>query len=126
MSKANGFDRMDVATDLLNDPKFRRLARIAPDAVGGCVTLYVGLLADSWRQAERMTIEDAWPSVLPYDATYAELLKGVRLIDPDGRIPVKVWQEWFVEVLKRREASRERWNRANQKRHRDATARSPR
>jgi hypothetical protein len=119
MTKAEGFERMDVATDIHLDPKFRHLARLQPEAFPVAFTAYVAILAESWREAERLLMIEAWPTILPYDPEVVAVMQTVRLLDEETRIPASTWDVWFTRVVERRTAYRDRWNRAN-------TARSPR
>jgi len=95
MAKADGFRVMDVATDIHHDRKFGRIERLQP-----------GL---------------AMPAFVAYIAVMIE----VRLVDPDGRIPTKVWDGWFERTRERRDHNRDRWRRTK-RRVREDSARTPR
>lgn len=136
MSRDEGFDVMDVSTSLPNDPKFRLLSREYPDALGTAFFAYVATMAESWKAGERVTVDVAWPPILPHDDGAVAALLAVKLLDPKRRVTASAWRGFFEQARIRREKSRERWRRANEKRHgetpnpngehRAATARSPR
>src|SRR6187551_1629147 len=109
---------MDVSTDLVNDPKIRKLYRHAPDHADRAVIAYVATMAESWKAGRRVTIDDAWPGFVPFDKAAVEALAHVKLIDRTGRVNVKAWREWYEVAKERRDKSRDRWARYN--RHRDA------
>lgn len=117
MSRDGGFTVMDVSTDILNDPKFRKLQRLYPDLVAPCVAAYLAVMAESWKAGRRVSIEDGWPSILPYEARAQAALEDVGLIDRRGCLPVKAWDGWFGPAQQRRKASRDRWERYNAKRN---------
>lgn len=121
MSRDDGFAVMDVSTDIVNDPKVRKLFRHAPAHAPGGFVAYVSTVAESWKAGRRVTIDDAWPSILPFSKPAVEALVHVGLLDRTGRIPPKTWRGWYETAHGRREASRERWRRANEKRHAEAT-----
>ena len=81
MTAAEGFERMDVSTAIDDDPKFRALARRHPDLFAVAFTAYVGMMARSWRQGERLTAEEAWPPLLPYDPAVVGAMRDVLLLD---------------------------------------------
>lgn len=116
MSAAEGFERMDVSTAIDDDPKFRALARRHPEAFAVAFTAYVGMMARSWRQGERLTAEEAWPPLLPYDPAAVTAMRDVLLLDDDARIPAGAWERHFGEAFERRRAGRERWSRYNEHR----------
>ncbi|HEY8819555.1 MAG TPA: hypothetical protein VIM25_12155 [Candidatus Limnocylindrales bacterium] len=120
MSRAEGFDVMDVSTSILHDPKFRRLAREAPAHAGDGFTAYMSAMAESWKAGERLSVEDAWPPILPFDPAVVDALRAVKLIDARGLVTTTAWRGWFDPARKRREQSRERWRRANLKREQEA------
>jgi hypothetical protein len=125
MSRDDGFPVMDVSTDIVNDPKVRKLYRHAPDHAGTGFVAYVGTLSESWKAGRRVTVDDAWPACVAFDKAAVEALIHVGLLDRTGRIPVKSWRGWFEAARVRREKSRERWRRYNEKRDAD-TAEVPR
>ena len=116
MSRDGGFDRMDVSTSLPDDRKFRALARRHPDLLAAAGWAYLGLLAMSWREGERLTLEEGWPAPLPYDEAAADALREARLVDDELRIPEHAWAEWYVVACERRRLGRERQKRADIKR----------
>ena len=121
MSQQPGFDVMDIDTSIANDPKFRRIHRTNADLVSTAFMAYVALLGESWKAAERVTIEDAWPALLPFDTRAVESMQTAGLIDSDGRIPSRAWRKRFAEANKRRIAARARWRRHNDKRGKSST-----
>jgi len=121
MSRDDGFPVMDVSTSIVNDPKVRKLYRHAPDHAGTGFIAYVGTLSESWKAGRRITVDDAWPACVSFDKAAVEALIHVGLLDRTGRIPVKSWRGWFEAARARREKSRERWRRYNEKRDADTT-----
>ncbi|MBV9484596.1 MAG: hypothetical protein JO246_00910 [Frankiaceae bacterium] len=120
MSRTEGFDVMDVSTSLPNDPKFRELARRFPDDLAPAFMAYVGTMAESWRAGERVTVDVAWPSILPRSDSAVTALLAVKLLDRSRRVTVSAWRDYFDQARERREKSRARWRRAN-----DARTRNP-
>jgi hypothetical protein len=125
MSRDDGFAIMDVSTDLLNDPKWRRMHRRTPELIPAAFMAYAATLAESWRSGQRVSVEEAWPVLLPYDEAVIAALRTARLLDKRGLIPVEAWRNWFEVARNRREKSRERWRRHNANRDAD-TALVPR
>jgi hypothetical protein len=107
---------MDVSTDIVNDPKFRRLHRQNPEHVLAGFLAYVAILGESWKAGRRVPIVDSWPVILPFDAAVIASMEAAELLDSKGLIPSKTWIGWFTPAQKRRKATRERWRRANEKR----------
>jgi hypothetical protein len=122
VSRDDGFAVMDVSTDIVNDPKIRKLWRHAPDHAAAGFTAYVATLAESWKAGRRVTIDDAWPAFLTFDQAAVEALVHVGLLDSRGRVTAKAWGGWFESARKRRDQSRDRWARYNAKRDAEATA----
>jgi hypothetical protein len=116
VSRDGGFDRMDVSTSLPDDRKFRALARRHPDLLAAAGWAYLGLLAMSWREGERLTLEEGWPALLPYDEAAADALREARLVDDELRIPEHAWAAWYVVACERRRLGRDRQKRADIKR----------
>lgn len=104
-SRDDGFSIMDISTSIHADPKFRRLCRLHPDLLAPAFMVYVSVLAESWRAGRRVTLDDAWPLLLPYDQAVADALK-VQLLDHEGRIPERAWRAWYGPASERREARR--------------------
>lgn len=121
MSRDDGFAVMDVSTSILDDEKFKKLARYSPDHIGTAVTGFLATLSASWRHAKRVQIEDAWPAFMPFDRLAADALIHCKLLDKTGRIPAKPWNGWFGPARKRREVTRDRWDRYNAKRRGTST-----
>lgn len=131
MSRDDGFDIADVATGLYDDPKVKKLWRALGDEtrMTHAMTLHMATLLASWRHGTRVTVDEAVPVWLTPDASLVTELQAAGLLDRQARIPARSWKGWFHPVVERREAVRERWRRANDKRRggdRDVTARSPR
>ena len=106
MTRDDGVAVADLSTDYLNDPKWRRLCRANPDLFPPAVVAYTALVCESWKAGRRVTIEDAWPSILPYDAAIIAALRAVTFIDRRGMISTHSWDGWFGPAHRRREAAR--------------------
>jgi hypothetical protein len=109
---------MDVSTSLDDDPKFRTLARRHPDLLAVAGWAYIGLLARSWREGERLTLEEAWPALLPWDQGAADAMVAVGLVDEHQRLPEHAWDAWYGAAAERRRLGRERQRRADARRGR--------
>jgi hypothetical protein len=125
MNRLAGFAVMDVSTSILDDPKFRRIQRQAPELVATAFTAYLATMAESWRAGKRVSIDDAWPSILIYDAAADNVLREVGLLDAKGLPNSKAWRSWFQPAFQRRETLREKWRRANENRRDDAAPEPP-
>ena len=125
MSRDDGFTVMDVSTDIVNDPKVRKLYRVAPNHANTAFVAFIATLGESWKAGRRVRIDDAWPGYLPYDQDAVDALIAVGLLDRRGWLSLRAWEGWFGIAKTRREAARERWRRANEKRNAD-TAELPR
>lgn len=121
MSRDDGFAVMDMSTDIVNDPKVRKLFRHAPDHACAAFTAYVSTVAESWKAGRRVSVDDAWPAFLVFDKAAVEALIHVGLLDSRGTIPPKSWRGWFESARHRRSMSRDRWARYNAKRDADTT-----
>lgn len=119
MGRIDGFAVMDVSTDIANDPKFRKLQRVAPDHAATAFTAYVALAAGSWKAGRRVTVDDSWPSFLTYSLAAIQALQHVELIDETGCVLLKTWRAWYEPARRRRDAARRRWAKANRKRSAD-------
>lgn len=116
MSRDDGFAVMDVSVDIVNDPKIRKLFRLHPDVAGAGFVAYMATMGESWKAGKRVSIEDAWPAFLPFSQPAVDALGHVDLLDSKGLVSPKAWRGWFTPAQTRREAVRERWRRANEKR----------
>lgn len=125
MSRDDGFTVMDVSTGYVDDPKWRKLVRHAPDQLGPAFIAYTATMAESWRAGRRVTIDDSWPALIPYSKAAVDALRHVGLLDSGGHVQVRAWRGWFGPAKERRDAFRDRWARANEKR-RAAAASLPR
>jgi hypothetical protein len=121
MSRDDGFAVMDVAVDVTNDPKVRKLFRHVPDHAAVAFMAYIATMGESWRHGRRVNVDEAWPSALPFDRVAVDALMHVGLIDKRGTIPPKTWRHWFEVARERRSRSRDRWARYNAKRDADTT-----
>jgi len=125
MSRDDGFAVMDVSTGYVDDPKWRKLARYAPDQLGPAFIAYTATMAESWGAGRRVTIEDAWPALIPFSKLAVDALRHVGLLDSHGLVQSRAWRGWFGPAKARRDMFRDRWARANEKRRAEA-ALSPR
>ena len=112
-SRLQGFNVMDVSSSLHDDPKVKRLAREHPEQLGTGFLAYVATMGESWKAGQRLTVEECWPSYIPFDDLSVEALKAVKLLEPTGRVTTSAWRGYFVQARTRREKSRDRWRRAN-------------
>jgi hypothetical protein len=108
---------MDVSTSIHEDQKFKRLARRHPELIAPAFLAYVATVAESWLAGDRVPIIDAWPALLPFDRAVVAALKRFELLERDGRVACETWNVWFLPALERKQRARERWARANAKRH---------
>ena len=113
MSRGAGFDRCDLDTAIMSDPKFKKLARTHPDLIAVAIAGYVGIVAECWRAAERLAAEDAWPAIVPWSPDAVAAMKDADLLDADGRIVEHAWESWFGDANRRRQAGRARYARYN-------------
>jgi hypothetical protein len=130
MSREDGFSTADVDPGLMHDPKMIALARQAHDAglTMSCVGLYLATLLASWRDGDRVSIEDAAPAWWsdPIDPFRARL-EDVGLLDADGCVPPHAWDAWFGPARDRRELRREAGRRGGEAsaKRRSSTATAP-
>lgn len=125
MSRDDGFPVMDVSTDYLNDPKWRRLHRAHPELFPVAFVAFTAAMAESWKAGHRVSVEDAWSPLLPFSSKVIEALREAGFIDRRNLVIVKSWDGWFLPAFERRAKSRARWRRQNEKRDAD-TAVPPR
>jgi hypothetical protein len=116
VSRDAGFDRCDLDTGIFSDPKFKKLARNHPDLIAVATAGYIGIVAQSWRAAERLSAEDAWPAILPWSPDAVVAMQEANLLDVDGKIVEHAWESWFGEANRRRLGGRARWQRYNKTR----------
>jgi hypothetical protein len=126
MSRDDGFPIADMDTGYLDDPKVRNLWRILGDQgrMTHALALHMATLLASWGSGSRVTVAEAAPLWLTPDPELVAALATARLLDGSGRLPARSWKAWHDPASARREAARERWRRANDKRKRgdDAVA----
>jgi len=120
MSRDDGFAVMDVSSDIVNDPKVRKLFRLSPDHANAAFVAFIATLGESWKAGRRVNITDAWPGYLTFDQDAVDALVSVGLLDRRGLLSLRAWEGWFGIAKTRRETARDRWRRANEKRHADA------
>lgn len=125
MSRSDGFAVMDVSTSIVHDPKFRQLHRERPEHVAAAFMAYMATLGESWKAGRRVSVTEAWPALLPFDADVVASMIRVRLVERGGLPPRKAWDGWYRPAFERRVRSRDRWARYNAKRDAD-TALEPR
>ena len=113
---------MDISTSIVHDPKFRQLYRDRPEHVPPAFLAYVAMLGESWKAGRRVSVGDAWPTLLPFDQEVVVSMQSAGLIDERGLPPRRAWDGWFTPARKRRDESRERWRRANEKRRADSAS----
>ncbi len=106
MSRDDGFAIMDLSTDYLNDPKWRALYRVSPEQLPVAFMAYTAAMCESWRCGHRVSIEEGWPVILPFDQQAVDALRAARLIDRAGLIVKATWQSWFDPASRRREDRR--------------------
>lgn len=116
MSRGDGFETMDVAVGIVDDVKFKKLARDYPNVALIAFAGYMGILGNSWREGQRLTAEEGWPALTPFHEGAVEGLRKVGLLDSKTRINARSWSTYFVVASNRREIARERYARANKAR----------
>lgn len=122
MSRDDGFPVMDISTSIVHDPKFRSLHRDTPTHVSAAFLAYIAMLGESWKAGRRVSVTDAWPTLLPFDPEVVDAMIRARLVDRGGFPPRKAWDGWYRPALERRSKSRDRWARYNAKRDADTTS----
>ena len=116
MTRDDGFAVMDVSSDYVNDPKWRKLHRAHPDLFAAAFVAYTATMCESWKAGRRVSIEDAWPVILPYDAEVVAALRTATFIDRHGLIVIRSWDGWFGPANRRREIAREAGREGNARR----------
>jgi hypothetical protein len=117
VSRDDGFTVMDVSVAIHEDAKFKALARRHPELVAEAFVAYVALMGESWSAGCRVPLVDNWPRLIPYRAEVERALKRFGLVDGKGLVSIRAWETWFGPAAHRQAQSRERWRRANEKRH---------
>jgi hypothetical protein len=123
VSRAGGFVIADVDVNLLGDAKLKRLARAHADLFAAGVVAYLGTVLASWRAGERVTIDDAWPPLLPLDEAVPTALREAGLLDGKRRVTARAWASWFVPAFNRREQARASGSRGGRAPHRPSLKR---
>ena len=116
MTRDDGFTVMDVSTDYVNDPKWRKLYRQFPALLPAAFMAFTATMCESWKAGRRISIEEAWPVILPYDADVIAALASVGFLDRKGLISSRSWEGWFMPAFRRREAAREAGREGNARR----------
>lgn len=116
MTRDDGFAVMDVSSDYVNDPKWRKLHRAHPELLPAAFLAYTATMGESWKAGRRVSVEDAWPVLLPYDAAVVAALREVAFLDRRGLIVSRSWDGWFGPAQRRRQASREAGREGNARR----------
>lgn len=106
MSRDDGFAVMDVSTDYVNDPKWRKLYRAHPELLPVAFLAYTATMCESWKAGKRVSIDEAWPIVLPFDGAVVAALREASFLDRRGLIIPHSWDGWFGPANRRREAAR--------------------
>lgn len=121
--------RYDSDTRWLYGDHARKLQRLHPTDWPAYWCAYQAVVAESWWEGTRVTLEAAWSPVIPcalQDAT--EALQEAGLLDRTGRVTVGAWREWYEPAAARMGkrssagavAARARWD-AERARKADAT-----
>lgn len=104
----NGLRTADTDIDLPFDLKFVRLWRLLRDQNLMCHarTLHEDLRCASWREGERVTVEQAASSWLDPEPAVIEAMVKVDLLDSEHRLPDHAWVSWYGPAFARLEARR--------------------
>lgn len=122
MSRDDGFPVMDISTSIVHDPKFRMLHREHPEHVPVAFLAYIAMLGESWKAGRRVSVTEAWPTLLPFDPAVVAAMVRVRLVERGGLPPRKAWDGWYRPAFERRVKARDRWARYNANRHAEGNA----
>lgn len=109
MARDDGFKVADVASDLLDDVKVRKLWRcVGRDkaAMTEAVTIHVSVILGSWSAGRRVTVDEAAPVWLDVDPAQVTALVDCGLLDVDNMLPVAAWRKWYGPASERRDARR--------------------
>jgi hypothetical protein len=109
VSRDDGFTVADMDTTFFADPKIRNLWRMLGDEsrMARAVVLYLATVLESWRSGGRVLVTDSAPVWLPLDSELIEALKAAKLLDSNGRLPIRSWKSWHDPAQMRRDARRE-------------------
>ena len=110
MSRDDGFSIADIDSSYFDDAKLKELWRRLrnEDAMARAVCLHLSALLASWRQGERVSIDNAAPLWLDdKGGELAAILHDLDLIDLDGMLPEDSFGRWFGAAVNRRAARRE-------------------
>jgi hypothetical protein len=109
MSRANhGLRTADTDIDLPHDAKFVRLWRLLRDEIlmAHARVLHEDLRCASWREGERVTVEQAASVWLnPNPDVIAAMVKA-DLLDDEHRLPDHAWLSWYGPAVARLEAKK--------------------
>lgn len=103
----DGFTTADIGVATLRDSKFKRLGREFPDLILRAVVAYIGIVLACWECGDRLTAEDGWPDIVPFDGDVLAALRAVGLLDRGNRVPVSVWHAWYGPAFTRRQERRQ-------------------
>lgn len=119
-TRAAGFPTADLDTGYFDDLKLRALRRALPDvaAMNHAIVLHLAVVLESWAAGDRISYVVAAPLWLDPDPGAVTALQTVGLLDAEGCIPESAWNGWYTLAFERREKSRDRWKKANDRRPR--------
>jgi len=103
-----GFPVADVATDLPSDSKIRALWRILhrQSLMTEARTLWEDVRLASWREGERLTVEESASSWLDPNPKVVAAMVQVGLLDESHRITEKAWEGWYTPARERRDKAK--------------------
>lgn len=113
MSRDGGFEIADVDVGILDDPKWKKLARGIRDeaTIARCFVAYSATMLGSWADGDRVTVGDAAPAWLTDLEDLEAHLRTYDLVDDQGKVLEHAFASWFGPAHGRREVKRERWRR---------------
>lgn len=105
---SGGFPVADVATDLPSDSKIRALWRILhrQSLMTEARTLWEDVRLASWREGERLTVEESASSWLDPNPKVVAAMVQVGLLDESHRITEKAWEGWYTPARARRDKAK--------------------
>jgi hypothetical protein len=104
----SGLRTADTDIHLPFDLKFVRLWRMLHDQALMCEarTLHEDLRCASWREGERVTVEQAASAWLDPNPDVIEAMVKVDLLDDEHRLPDHAWVSWYGPAVARLEAKK--------------------